>query len=140
MPSLSQSRRIIQQSSIRKIWNQIDTSPKHGVCVPLFSLHTQESCGIGEFLDLIPMIDWCISCGFQILQILPINDTGSCSSPYNSISSIALNPLHLSISALPYKEEVPAAETRIREMQQLSQLPQVHYEKVRSMKDRKSVV
>lgn len=134
MPSLSQSRRIIQQSSIRKIWNQIDTSPKHGVCVPLFSLHTQESCGIGEFLDLIPMIDWCISCGFQILQILPINDTGSCSSPYNSISSIALNPLHLSISALPYKEEVPAAETRIREMQQLSQLPQVHYEKVRSMK------
>lgn len=117
MPSLSQSRRIIQQSSIRKIWNQIDTSPKHGVCVPLFSLYTQESCGIGEFLDLIPMIDWCISCGFQILQILPINDTGSCSSPYNSISSIALNPLHLSISALPYKEEVPAAETRIREMQ-----------------------
>lgn len=105
MPSLSQSRRIIQQSSIRKIWNQIDTSPKHGVCVPLFSLYTQESCGIGEFLDLIPMIDWCISCGFQILQILPINDTGSCSSPYNSISSIALNPLHLSISALPIKKK-----------------------------------
>ncbi len=134
MPLLSRSLRIIQNSPIRKVWNQVDTSPKHGICVPLFSIHTQNSCGIGEFLDLIPMIDWCTLCGFQILQILPINDTGSCSSPYNSISSISLNPLHLSISALPYKEEVSSSRKLIQEMQRLSQLSQVNYEKVIPMK------
>ncbi len=134
MPLLSRALRIIQNSPIRKIWNQIDTSPKHGVCVPLFSLHTQSSCGIGEFLDLIPMIDWCTDHGFQILQILPINDTGSCSSPYNSISSTALNPLHLSISALPYQDEVPFAETTLSTLRKLSRLPRVNYEKVLSIK------
>ena len=134
MPLSSRSSRIIQNSLIRKVWQCIDTSPKHGVCVPLFSLHTQDSCGIGEFLDLIPMINWCTDRGFQILQILPINDTGSCSSPYNSISSIALNPLHLSITALPYKDEVPFSEKYLLEMQKLSQLSQVDYERILPMK------
>ena len=41
-----------------------------GVAVPLFSLHSKTSIGIGEFLDLIPFARWCELCNFNIIQLL----------------------------------------------------------------------
>ncbi|WP_201456857.1 4-alpha-glucanotransferase, partial [Chlamydia sp. 17-3921] len=126
-------------SSIEKLptshaWQYIGTSPKHGICVPLFSLHTQNSCGIGEFLDLIPLISWCKTSGFQIIQLLPLNDTGEDSSPYNSISSIALNPLFLSLKNLPEANSIPNASDKFQEMHKLCEFPTVHYIKVKNAK------
>jgi 4-alpha-glucanotransferase len=69
----------------------------HGIVVPLFSLHTKNSSGIGEFLDLIPLIDWCASVGLNVIQLLPLNDTGGEPSPYYTISSCALDPKYLSL-------------------------------------------
>lgn len=112
-------------------WGNIGYTPKQGCCIPLFSIHTSTSCGIGEFLDLIPLISWCSEVGFQILQILPINDTGEDTSPYNSISSVALNPLHLSLSQLPH---IAGLETLILGMQKLNNFSYVKYAQVKQAK------
>ncbi|SYX08939.1 4-alpha-glucanotransferase,4-alpha-glucanotransferase,4-alpha-glucanotransferase,4-alpha-glucanotransferase [Chlamydia poikilotherma] len=134
MTPFSKALRYIQNSPAKQSWKTLGTIPKQGVCVPLFSLHTQNSCGIGEFLDLIPMISWCRKHGFQIIQILPINDSGEDSSPYNSISSVALNPLYLSLASLPHAQSVAYANAKLRTMQQLSKLPYVHYPQVKAAK------
>ncbi len=78
-------------------WQKIGFRPHHGISLPLFSLKTKKSCGIGEFLDLIPLIDWCKEVGFDIIQLLPINDSRTDPSPYNPLSSCALDPIYLSL-------------------------------------------
>ena len=69
--------------------------PHNGINVPVFSLKTETSSGIGDFLDLIPLIDWVSQIGFDVIQILPLNDTGLDTSPYNIQSAFALNPLFI---------------------------------------------
>ena len=77
--------------------------PYHsGVAVPVFSLRSEESCGIGEFLDLKKLADWCVATGLKLIQILPINDTTtdggwSDSYPYKSISTKTLHPIYLNV-------------------------------------------
>ncbi len=75
--------------------------PIHGICIPLASLHSSTSYGIGGFFDLLPLLDWCKEVGFTILQLLPLNDSGPDPSPYNALSSCALNPIYLSLEKLP---------------------------------------
>ena len=82
-------------------WDKIGKRHHHGVVIPLFALRSQNSCGIGEFFDLIPMIDWCASLNLDVIQLLPINDTAEDPSPYNAASSCALEPSYLSLKALP---------------------------------------
>lgn len=88
-------------------WEKIGQSPHHGICVPLFSLHTQKSSGIGEYLDLLPLIDWVKSIHFDCIQLLPINDTGTDPSPYNAVSSCALDPVYLSLHELGLETQIP---------------------------------
>ncbi|WP_100934719.1 4-alpha-glucanotransferase [Candidatus Chlamydia corallus] len=115
-------------------WKILGTSPKHGICLPLFSIHTKNSCGIGEFLDLIPLISWCREKGFRVIQLLPLNDTGEDTSPYNSISSIALNPLFLSLSSLPKIDQIPQVSNKLQEMHALCLTPSVNYTQVKEKK------
>lgn len=116
------------------LWGKIGTTPQHGICVPLFSIHTKHSCGIGEFLDLLPLITWCKDHGVHIIQLLPLNDSGDDASPYNCISSVALNPIHLSLYRLPYINEVPDATRLLQEMQALCSSPSIPYQKLRPLK------
>lgn len=81
-------------------WQKIGKKSHHGVCIPLFSLKSQTSCGIGEYLDLIPLIHWCKKIGLDCIQLLPLNDTGADPSPYNPLSSLALSPIYLSLHEL----------------------------------------
>jgi 4-alpha-glucanotransferase len=76
---------------------KIGKHPHHGFALPLFSLRTEKNCGVGEFLDLIPLIKWCRHLGLDCLQLLPLNDTGFDPSPYNPLSSCALDPIYLSL-------------------------------------------
>jgi len=85
-----------------KAWKRVGIKHHHGVNVPLFSLHTKKSCGVGEYLDLLPLIDWCSSLGMDVIQLLPLNESGSDPSPYNALSSCALHPIYLSLHALPH--------------------------------------
>ena len=86
--------------------NGIDHNPKFaGVAVPVFSLKSNDSFGIGEFNDLKHLADWCQKVGLKIIQILPINDTRtndswSDSYPYKAISTKALHPIYLNLSQM----------------------------------------
>ncbi|MBX9744554.1 MAG: 4-alpha-glucanotransferase [Chlamydiales bacterium] len=81
-------------------WHSIGKTSHHGIALSLSSLRSQKSCGIGEFYDLLPLIDWCSQLGFNCIQLLPLTDSGSDTSPYNGLSSCALDPMYLSLHAL----------------------------------------
>lgn len=83
-------------------WAKIGIQHHHGINLPLFSLHSNSSFGIGEYTDLIPLIDWCNEIGFDVIQLLPLNDTGIDTSPYSALSAFALNPIHLGFEQLPF--------------------------------------
>lgn len=73
-----------------------------GVAVPVFSLRSDDSFGVGEFNDLKKLADWCVVTGLKMIQILPVNDTTtdggwSDSYPYKSISTKALHPIYLNL-------------------------------------------
>ena len=77
-----------------------------GVVVPVFSLRSEDSWGIGDFGDLRKLIDWAHEADLNVIQILPVNDTtreGNWhdSYPYNPISSFALHPIYMDFSCLP---------------------------------------
>ena len=76
-----------------------------GVAVPLFSLYSKQSIGIGEYLDLIPFARWAQFCEFNIIQLLPVNDTGSESSPYSARSAFALNPVFINVQSVEGSSE-----------------------------------
>lgn len=76
-----------------------------GIAVPVFSLRTKDSFGTGEFLDLKLLIDWAVKSGFQLIQILPVNDTSANlnwmdSFPYSAICVFALHPFYLGLQAI----------------------------------------
>jgi len=72
-----------------------------GVLVPLFALRREDDLGIGDLGALREFIDWIAEIGFTLVQLLPINETGADNSPYNAISSMAIEPttLHLAPSS-----------------------------------------
>ncbi|MBR5102563.1 MAG: 4-alpha-glucanotransferase, partial [Muribaculaceae bacterium] len=110
-----------------------------GTVVPIFSLRTRRSFGVGDFGDLKMMIDWVAATNQRALQVLPINDTTIThtwvdSYPYNSISIYALHPQYTDLNQLP-----PIADEGKRiEFEQLRQelnaLPQIDYERVNNAK------
>ena len=77
-----------------------------GVVVPLFSLRSKDSVGIGEFLDLIPLGKWAKKCCLDLIQLLPVNDTGEESSPYSARSAFALNPVYIRLQEVEGASEV----------------------------------
>mmetsp|Transcript_55312 Transcript_55312/g.115704 ORF Transcript_55312/g.115704 Transcript_55312/m.115704 type:complete len:839 (-) Transcript_55312:278-2794(-) len=71
-----------------------------GMAIPVSGIKTGDSTGIGEFLDLKKVVDWCTKTGLQLIQILPINDSGEDPSPYSASSSFALHPCYVRPSAV----------------------------------------
>ena len=78
-----------------------------GIATPLAFLRSQNSRGIGEFLDLLPLLSLCKKVGWSTVQLLPLTDSGRDPSPYIAYSSLALNPTHLSLYALSHWHEEP---------------------------------
>ena len=106
-----------------------------GTVVPIFSLRSEGSFGVGDFGDLKKMVDWADKTNQRILQVLPINDTNmtGCwqdSYPYNAISIYALHPQYTDFRQLPeIKDEAKrAAFETLR--QELNALPQIDYERM----------
>jgi 4-alpha-glucanotransferase len=78
-----------------------------GVLAPLFALRGETDLGVGDVGALREFIEWAADTGFGVVQLLPVNATGNDNSPYNAISSVALEPTTIDISAVP---ELTAAE------------------------------
>ncbi|HZC45359.1 MAG TPA: 4-alpha-glucanotransferase, partial [Candidatus Acidoferrum sp.] len=73
-----------------------------GILIPLFSIRTRDDLGRGEILSLAPMIDFALSMGHRMIQLLPLDETGPDElSPYSAMSVMAIDPMYISISGLP---------------------------------------
>jgi 4-alpha-glucanotransferase len=106
-----------------------------GVAIPVFSLRTEASFGVGEFTDLKLLADWCCRTGLRLIQILPVNDTVATHSwtdsyPYAAISAFALHPLYLNLSRVLTAANRCRLEALDPERRRLNALPQVDYEAV----------
>lgn len=112
-------------------WKKIGIKTHNGIVIYIPSLHTQYSSGIGEYLDLIPMIDWAAKVGFDIIQLLPINDGGTDPSPYSALSAFALNPALISLTPLVHE----VSSTGIKALKRFNQNKRVPYKKVYALKD-----
>lgn len=111
-----------------------------GVAIPLFSLRSDNSAGIGDFFDLKKMVDWAVATDQDMIQILPINDTTSTetwtdSYPYSSISIFAFNPIYISISGYTLKNKAKLEKLRT-EAKTLNELSSLDYEGVYALKQR----
>lgn len=127
------------QSDLSKVptaeaWERIGISHHHGINLPLSALHSRHSCGIGEFFDLIPLIDWCKRARFDIIQLLPLNHSQKDPSPYNPVSSLAIHFIYLSLYKLPFFEELEGLKDKLQEMHQLNRSDRVFYEEVTAHK------
>ncbi|MBQ9712390.1 MAG: 4-alpha-glucanotransferase, partial [Bacteroidales bacterium] len=108
-----------------------------GTAIPVFSLRTADSFGVGEFHDLKKMVDWAVATGQNVLQLLPINDTTMTgkwqdSYPYNANTTFALHPQFIHLPAAGVK--VDKAYRTMRD--KLNALPEVDYEAVNNEKTR----
>ena len=85
----------------RKQWEKIGTRKRSGILVPLFSIYSRHSQGIGDFSDLKTLIDWAKLTGNSIIQLLPLNELGGFNCPYDSVSSFALEPSFIDLKSFP---------------------------------------
>jgi 4-alpha-glucanotransferase len=107
-----------------------------GILIPTFAVRTEDDLGIGDTGGVRELIDWAADTGLGFLQFLPINATGTDSSPYNAISSVALDYLTLDLHprAVPELDEEFFRETAGRfEVEQLRS-GAVQYLRVRELK------
>ena len=106
-----------------------------GTVIPIFSLRSEGSFGVGDFGDLKRMIDWADKTGQRIIQVLPINDTNMThtwqdSYPYNSISIYALHPQYTDFRQLPELKDAEAKKKYETIRQELNSLSQIDYERM----------
>ena len=110
-----------------------------GTLIPVFSLRSKGSFGVGDFGDLKMMIDWVAETNQRVLQVLPINDTTSThtwtdSYPYSAISIFALHPQFADFRQLPeIKDKKKACEMEALR-KELNELKQIDYERVNNTK------
>lgn len=71
-----------------------------GTAVPLGALRTEKAASIGEYTDLIKLADFAKKSGLGLIQLLPLNDSGTQSSPYSALSAFALHPIYLSLESI----------------------------------------
>ena len=116
-----------------------DTWRGAGVAVPVFSLRSEKSFGIGEFADLKPLADWGKKNGLKLIQLLPINDTTATktwkdSYPYAAVSAFALHPIYLNLAAVANAKNKKRLKTLEPARRRLNALDAVDYEAVMAAK------
>ncbi len=110
-----------------------------GTMVPVFSLRSRRSFGVGDFGDLGKMVDWVALTRQRILQVLPVNDTTMShtwtdSYPYCAISIFALHPQYADLDALPGIADRESRERFEGLRKELNALPALDYERVNKAK------
>ncbi|NCU03781.1 MAG: 4-alpha-glucanotransferase [Chitinophagaceae bacterium] len=116
-----------------------DTWKAAGVAIPVFSLRTEKSFGVGEFTDIKALVDWAKNAGMKLIQILPVNDTTANhnwqdSYPYAAISAFALHPVFLNLETTAGKASHPVIKSLKKKQAEFNALPEVDYEAVMKAK------
>ncbi|MBQ9187647.1 MAG: 4-alpha-glucanotransferase [Prevotella sp.] len=110
-----------------------------GVSVPVFSLRSEQSCGVGDFGDLYRFIDWAAEVGMKVIQLLPVNDTTNShqwgdSYPYNIMSAFDLHPHYIDLNQLPPLKDRQQMTAFRRQQRELNALSYSDYEAVDRVK------
>jgi len=110
-----------------------------GVAIPVFSLRSEHSYGVGDFGDLKLLVDWAVLTGMKVIQLLPVNDTTVSghwqdSYPYNIISVFALHPHYIDLEAAGTLKSKQVMTQFRRRQQELNALPYSDYEAVDRVK------
>jgi len=73
-----------------------------GVLVPLFSIPSGGSWGVGEIPDLPRFAGWAGEAGLDFVQLLPVNEMEEGqNSPYSALSAMALDPVFIAPGDVP---------------------------------------
>jgi 4-alpha-glucanotransferase len=91
----------LSKTIARDSWNTVGFKKRAGVLIPLFSVYSRDSFGIGDLGDLKLVIDWAKATGNSILQLLPMNEMGGLFCPYDAVSSFALEPAYIYLKDFP---------------------------------------
>jgi 4-alpha-glucanotransferase len=131
------------QLQMNQLWVKTDHRPRlnypnwkaAGVVIPVFSLRSEGSFGVGDFGDLKALIEWAVRTKMHAIQILPINDTMNQgtwkdSYPYNAISIFAFHPIYCDLRQLPRLADKLKMEKFMMAQQKLNSLPRIDYERV----------
>ena len=110
-----------------------------GLLIPLFSCPSSSSWGIGDIADLAPMTAWLAAAGQRVLQLLPINEMApGQQSPYSAISAMAIDPIFISLPAVPDFEalggEASLDDADRAALEEVRQAPAIRHEDVRRLK------
>ena len=116
-----------------------DTWKGAGVAIPVFSLRSESSFGVGEFTDLKLLADWGQQVGLKLIQVLPLNDTSAThtwvdSYPYAAISALALHPIYLNLSRVATGRNKDLLKELEPERKRLNGLEALDYEAVMKAK------
>ena len=116
-----------------------DTWRAAGVAIPVFSLRSEHSFGVGDFGDLRRFVDWAVATGMKFIQVLPVNDTTTDgrwhdSYPYNIVSMFALHPHYIDLEAAGTLRSKSQMTKFLRRRQELNALPYSDYEAVDRVK------
>ncbi len=137
LPHLNEGEAWLTQET--EVFFQAPPCKVAGSAIPLFSLRSEGSFGVGDFGDLKTFITWAASTHQKAVQLLPINDTTMTgtwtdSYPYSSISIYAFHPMYVDLRQLPRLKDEALAQQFEQERIALNSLPQVDYEGVNRQK------
>lgn len=126
-------RQVVMQDGFIRI--PANTWKGAGVAIPVFSLRSHNSFGIGEFTDIRLLADWAHQVGLKLIQLLPINDTNATftakdSYPYAAISAFALHPVYINLAKVAGKKHPSVIKALSKKQVQLNALEAVDYEAV----------
>src|SRR6476659_9411892 len=112
-----------------------------GALVPLLSIPSRASWGIGEIPDLARSAAWLDRCGLGFTLLLPVNEMADGqNSPYSAMSAMAIDPIYIAVADV---EEFAAAggESSLNDADRASldearRSPRVAYDIIREIKSR----
>jgi len=107
-----------------------------GVLAPIFALRGADDLGIGDTEALKELVDWAAEFGIKLVQLLPVNETGPDNSPYNAISSVALDPATLAVTPKTIRDLTEEDYAAVLAGYNLDALREgsVHYPQVKALK------
>jgi 4-alpha-glucanotransferase len=110
-----------------------------GLLIPLFSIPSRRSWGIGEIPDLALLARWLDSAGLAFVQLLPLNEMQEGqSSPYSALSALAIDPIFIAVPDIPDWIAAGAmmSDDDRRTIEEARSAPRVDYVAVRAVKGR----
>jgi 4-alpha-glucanotransferase len=120
------------------------TKPRRvtGVTIPLFSLRSERSWGIGEISDLPEFAQWIAGAGVKLVQILPLGEiSGGETSPYSALTAFGIDPMYIALADVEDLEpgavrEAVGGDMGIAVLEHARRSPRVEYSAVRFVKGR----